>query len=176
MLGIRKEFRDLIFLLAVWELALHMKGGNMLHVCLISTYVKQSLHKWKLPASVCLSILSWASIIDICHIVFLFRTISFSFWYFFFSQQKRMCVYVTLKLVFTPPLSSISRYSTWIWILTFLTYCSFHLSRKPISVVKNVLNQNCSSLTPDPGTNITNNSHWCDWKPFGELLGLGGEE
>ncbi|XP_071528540.1 LOW QUALITY PROTEIN: glucose-6-phosphate exchanger SLC37A2-like [Panulirus ornatus] len=54
-------------------------------------------------------------------------------------------------------------YSSWIWVLTFFTYCSYHLSRKPISVVKNVLNQNCSELTPPAETN---DSHWCDWKPF----------
>ncbi|XP_042224983.1 glucose-6-phosphate exchanger SLC37A2-like isoform X2 [Homarus americanus] len=65
-------------------------------------------------------------------------------------------------------------YSSWMWILTFFTYCSYHLSRKPISVVKNVLNQNCSGLVPPYETN---NSHWCDWKPFdgedsGILLGM----
>nr|XP_053631625.1 glucose-6-phosphate exchanger SLC37A2-like [Cherax quadricarinatus] len=54
-------------------------------------------------------------------------------------------------------------YSTWMWILTYLTYCSYHLSRKPISVVKNVLNQNCSNMT---SPFQTNDSHWCDWKPF----------
>nr|XP_045587949.1 glucose-6-phosphate exchanger SLC37A2-like isoform X2 [Procambarus clarkii] len=54
-------------------------------------------------------------------------------------------------------------YSTWMWILTYLTYCAYHLSRKPISVVKNVLSQNCSNMTPPAETN---NSHWCDWKPF----------
>ncbi|XP_037795021.1 uncharacterized protein LOC119590426 [Penaeus monodon] len=58
-------------------------------------------------------------------------------------------------------------YSIWMWVLTFFIYCSYHLSRKPISVVKNVLNQNCTDLTP-PVPN-PNNSHWCDWKPFGEF-------
>ncbi|XP_069994363.1 glucose-6-phosphate exchanger SLC37A2 [Penaeus vannamei] len=66
-------------------------------------------------------------------------------------------------------------YSVWMWVLTFFIYCSYHLSRKPISVVKNVLNQNCSDLTP-PSPN-PNNSHWCDWKPFDKensatLLGM----
>ncbi|KAK7067459.1 hypothetical protein SK128_003129, partial [Halocaridina rubra] len=54
-------------------------------------------------------------------------------------------------------------YKTFVLILTFFVYCSYHLSRKPISVVKNVLNQNCTNMT-DP--DHTNNSHWCDWKPF----------
>lgn len=62
----------------------------------------------------------------------------------------------------------IGRYSSWMWILTFFTYCSYHMSRKPISVVKNVLDQNCSEVTPPPGTD-TNNSHWCEWAPFGEF-------
>ena len=46
------------------------------------------------------------------------------------------------------------------------------MSRKPISVVKNVLSQNCSGLIPPPGTHIDddNKDSWCDWAPFGELL------
>lgn len=68
--------------------------------------------------------------------------------------------------VTVPPRKKQRIYSVWIWILTFITYCSFHLSRKPISVVKNVLNQNCSDLIPDPEINTTENPHWCDWKPF----------
>ncbi|XP_059484180.1 glucose-6-phosphate exchanger SLC37A2 isoform X2 [Neocloeon triangulifer] len=53
-------------------------------------------------------------------------------------------------------------------ILTYLAYTSYHLSRKPISVVKAVLNQNCSSLEPPPGVfvNSTNKNNWCDWAPF----------
>ncbi|KAK4323135.1 hypothetical protein Pmani_006137 [Petrolisthes manimaculis] len=58
-------------------------------------------------------------------------------------------------------------YSSWMWILTFLTYCSYHMARKPISVVKNVLDKNCSEVTPPPGTD-TNSSHWCNWPPFNE--------
>ncbi|KAM9114009.1 glucose-6-phosphate exchanger SLC37A2 [Pangshura tecta] len=50
-------------------------------------------------------------------------------------------------------------------VLTFLFYASFHLSRKPISIVKSELHTNCSSLgmTPPNGTNSTT---WCDWAPF----------
>uniref|UniRef100_A0A8C6THL8 Solute carrier family 37 member 1 n=1 Tax=Neogobius melanostomus TaxID=47308 RepID=A0A8C6THL8_9GOBI len=56
--------------------------------------------------------------------------------------------------------------------LTFLLYTSFHLSRKPISIVKSELHKNCSSvgdtwssagtpssLTPPPRDH-------CSWKPF----------
>ncbi|XP_066965288.1 LOW QUALITY PROTEIN: glucose-6-phosphate exchanger SLC37A2-like [Macrobrachium rosenbergii] len=54
-------------------------------------------------------------------------------------------------------------YKAFILIVTFFIYCTYHLSRKPISIVKTVLNQNCTNKT-DP--NHTNNTHWCDWKPF----------
>lgn len=65
------------------------------------------------------------------------------------------------------------RYKIHTLILTFFVYCTYHISRKPISVVKNVLSQNCSERV-DPDN--TNNSHWCDWPPFdgdnaNELLG-----
>ncbi|XP_050728271.1 LOW QUALITY PROTEIN: glucose-6-phosphate exchanger SLC37A2-like [Eriocheir sinensis] len=64
----------------------------------------------------------------------------------------------------TTPRKKQTAYSTWIWVLTFITYCAYHMSRKPISVVKSVLNQNCSDMTPPDNT--TNNTHWCDWAPF----------
>ncbi|XP_044261678.1 glucose-6-phosphate exchanger SLC37A2 isoform X2 [Tribolium madens] len=50
--------------------------------------------------------------------------------------------------------------------LTYMAYMSYHLSRKPISVVKAVLHQNCSGLTPPPDVIPGNKSHWCDWAPF----------
>ncbi|KAH0549291.1 glucose-6-phosphate exchanger SLC37A2 isoform X1 [Cotesia glomerata] len=52
--------------------------------------------------------------------------------------------------------------------LTYLAYTCYHMSRKPISVVKNVLNLNCSSLSPpsDLIINDTNRYTWCDWAPF----------
>lgn len=73
-------------------------------------------------------------------------------------------------------------------ILTFITYSCYHLGRRPLSIVKNVLNRNCSSL-PHPSTfrsNLDANSiidydyndgststtlipvdpNWCDWAPF----------
>ncbi|XP_076061668.1 major facilitator superfamily transporter 16 isoform X1 [Oratosquilla oratoria] len=52
-------------------------------------------------------------------------------------------------------------YAVWIWIITFLAYCAYHLSRKPISVVKTVLHENCTDLN-----HHNNDSHWCQWKPF----------
>lgn len=57
--------------------------------------------------------------------------------------------------------------------ITFLSYMSYHLTRKPISVVKNVLHQNCSDVTPDPNHHINeSDTKWCDWAPFGKLFHL----
>ncbi|XP_030394330.1 glucose-6-phosphate exchanger SLC37A2 isoform X3 [Gopherus evgoodei] len=50
-------------------------------------------------------------------------------------------------------------------VLTFVFYASFHLSRKPISIVKSELHTNCSSLEKIP-PNDTNSTTWCDWAPF----------
>ncbi|XP_015588754.1 glucose-6-phosphate exchanger SLC37A2 isoform X2 [Cephus cinctus] len=52
--------------------------------------------------------------------------------------------------------------------LTYLAYTCYHMSRKPISVVKNVLSLNCSTLSPPPNfvINATNRDTWCDWAPF----------
>ncbi|CAG5870729.1 unnamed protein product [Menidia menidia] len=50
--------------------------------------------------------------------------------------------------------------------LTFLFYTAYHLSRKPISIIKSELHRNCSSVIPPADLNITNNATWCDWAPF----------
>ncbi|XP_073440997.1 glucose-6-phosphate exchanger SLC37A2 isoform X1 [Dendrobates tinctorius] len=68
------------------------------------------------------------------------------------------------------------RYRGSIIILTFLFYTSYHLSRKPLSVVKSQLHRNCSEI-PNPPANISeNDTTWCSWAPFDqsnykELLG-----
>ncbi|KAM4650585.1 glucose-6-phosphate exchanger SLC37A2 [Discoglossus pictus] len=59
-----------------------------------------------------------------------------------------------------------SWYRGFILVLTFLFYTCYHLSRKPISIVKSQLHQNCSAL-PHPSLNISDNdTKWCDWAPF----------
>ncbi|XP_013384471.1 glucose-6-phosphate exchanger SLC37A2 isoform X1 [Lingula anatina] len=63
-------------------------------------------------------------------------------------------------------------YRAYILILTFLVYTSYHLAKKPLSVVKNALHGNCSSKAD----NFSLNDTACDWKPFDkenaeELLG-----
>uniref|UniRef100_A0A8C7ZXY4 Glucose-6-phosphate exchanger SLC37A2 n=1 Tax=Oryzias sinensis TaxID=183150 RepID=A0A8C7ZXY4_9TELE len=59
------------------------------------------------------------------------------------------------------------RYRGFILLLTFLFYTAYHLSRKPISIVKSELHRNCSTVIRPPGINITDNETWCDWSPFG---------
>ncbi|XP_047097321.1 glucose-6-phosphate exchanger SLC37A2 isoform X5 [Schistocerca piceifrons] len=56
-------------------------------------------------------------------------------------------------------------YKVSVLLLTYMSYMFYHMSRKPLSVVKNVFHQNCSGLTPgaDDDANV---STWCDWAPF----------
>ncbi|KAJ4918683.1 hypothetical protein JOQ06_022465 [Pogonophryne albipinna] len=66
-------------------------------------------------------------------------------------------------------LTSFSRdgcYRGFILFLTFLFYTAYHLSRKPISIVKGELHRNCSTVIRPADLNITNNETWCDWSPF----------
>lgn len=70
-----------------------------------------------------------------------------------------------------------SWYRGFILLLTFLIYTCYHMSRKPISVVKSRLHQNCSEIIQPPNaTHSPNDTTWCSWPPFDqdnykELLG-----
>ncbi|KAM3600649.1 uncharacterized protein V6R79_000242 [Siganus canaliculatus] len=57
-------------------------------------------------------------------------------------------------------------YRSFILFLTFIFYTAYHLSRKPISIVKSQLHRNCSNVVHPANLNITNNDTWCDWAPF----------
>uniref|UniRef100_A0A3P8WW02 Glucose-6-phosphate exchanger SLC37A2 n=1 Tax=Cynoglossus semilaevis TaxID=244447 RepID=A0A3P8WW02_CYNSE len=59
-----------------------------------------------------------------------------------------------------------SWYRSFILFLTFLFYTAYHLSRKPISIVKSELHRNCSNIIRPADLNITNNATWCNWVPF----------
>ncbi|KAL5289094.1 SLC37A1 family protein [Megaselia abdita] len=50
-------------------------------------------------------------------------------------------------------------------ILTYVAYMCYHMTRKPISVVKSVLHRNCSGLIP-PDDISANDTTWCDFQPF----------
>ncbi|XP_008326005.1 glucose-6-phosphate exchanger SLC37A1 isoform X1 [Cynoglossus semilaevis] len=66
-------------------------------------------------------------------------------------------------------------YKALTFVLTFLLYTSFHLSRKPISIVKSELHKNCSLVLEQPTVVIgsqyaalpSHRTHMdCSWKPF----------
>ncbi|XP_040287051.1 glucose-6-phosphate exchanger SLC37A2 isoform X1 [Bufo bufo] len=86
----------------------------------------------------------------------------------------RSCLAPAIRLMHA--VSRDSWYRGFIMVLTFLFYTSYHLSRKPISVVKSQLHRNCSEI-PNPPANISeNDTTWCSWAPFDqsnykELLG-----
>lgn len=70
-----------------------------------------------------------------------------------------------------PPLTPGKRlayYRAFILISTFLAYTCYHMTRRPLSVVKSVLHQDCRFAAPDPSVVVTvNNSRtWCNWAPF----------
>ncbi|KAM3956214.1 major facilitator superfamily transporter 16 [Aphomia sociella] len=56
-------------------------------------------------------------------------------------------------------------YQASVLMLTFFTYMTYHLTRKPISVVKSVLHRNCSELPLPPDVN-PDDDQWCNWAPF----------
>ncbi|XP_060035793.1 glucose-6-phosphate exchanger SLC37A2 isoform X2 [Erinaceus europaeus] len=70
-----------------------------------------------------------------------------------------------------------SWYRGFILLITFFIYTCYHMSRKPISIVKSRLHQNCSELIrPINDTHDLNDTTWCSWAPFDksnykELLG-----
>ncbi|XP_041030566.1 glucose-6-phosphate exchanger SLC37A2 isoform X1 [Carcharodon carcharias] len=51
-------------------------------------------------------------------------------------------------------------------VMTFMFYTSYHLSRKPISIVKSELHKNCSGAAGHGNTSHRDNDTWCDWAPF----------
>uniref|UniRef100_G3TIN5 Glucose-6-phosphate exchanger SLC37A2 n=1 Tax=Loxodonta africana TaxID=9785 RepID=G3TIN5_LOXAF len=82
-----------------------------------------------------------------------------------------------LGICFHLPLGFCHKFRGFILLLTFLVYTCYHMSRKPISVVKSRLHQNCSDLIrPINDTHTINDTTWCSWAPFDksnykELLG-----
>uniref|UniRef100_A0A673XNW3 Glucose-6-phosphate exchanger SLC37A2 n=1 Tax=Salmo trutta TaxID=8032 RepID=A0A673XNW3_SALTR len=80
------------------------------------------------------------------------------------TVQTRPCEQL-FSFLFSSDLSS-GWYRGFTLFLTFLFYTSYHLSRKPISIVKSELHKNCSTLIRPPNLNGTDNETWCDWAPF----------
>ncbi|KAM5281470.1 glucose-6-phosphate exchanger SLC37A1 [Ctenodactylus gundi] len=83
---------------------------------------------------------------------------------------------------FVTSFSRDQRYRAFIFILTFLLYASFHLSRKPISIVKGELHKDCAAgdeagpglrrqSDPSelaPSRQLPDNETECGWAPFGK--------
>ena len=57
-------------------------------------------------------------------------------------------------------------YRVHIFLLTYLTYTAFQITRRPLSVVKTVLTQNCSQLDGIDRLDLQNDPNWCSWPPF----------
>lgn len=62
----------------------------------------------------------------------------------------------------------LSCYRAFVLLSTFLAYTCYHMTRRPLSVAKSVLHQDCQYAPPDASVVVTaNNSHtWCNWAPF----------
>ncbi|XP_015184528.1 PREDICTED: sugar phosphate exchanger 2 isoform X2 [Polistes dominula] len=80
----------------------------------------------------------------------------------------RMIEYVMSKCCSHRRINRLIWHQGGILALTYLSYTCYHMTRKPISVVKNVLSLNCSRVLPPPDIiiNDTNRDTWCDWAPF----------
>ena len=54
--------------------------------------------------------------------------------------------------------------------LTYVAYVCYHMTRKPIAVVKSVLHRNCSDVPRPSNLQLTllNDDTWCDYAPFGK--------
>lgn len=60
------------------------------------------------------------------------------------------------------------RYKISVLSLTYIAYVCYHMTRKPIAVVKSVLHRNCSDLPSHLKlTHLNDDDNWCDYAPFG---------
>lgn len=66
------------------------------------------------------------------------------------------------------------RYKFSVLALTYVAYTCYHLTRKPISVVKTVLHRNCSLVDSSQQirsvTDASSEETWCDYAPFGRSI------
>lgn len=75
-------------------------------------------------------------------------------------------------------------HKTLVLCITFIAYTCYHMGRRPLSIVKNVLNRNCSDVNhitlfdeeedmtyfeyEPPAANLELDPNWCDWAPFND--------
>lgn len=100
-------------------------------------------------------------------------------WYLIWSRKHSQCQcqihaqpLITKQFVLThlSEYKFVCSYRSSVLFLTYMAYMCYHMSRKPISVVKAVLHQNCSNLKPPDDVQPSNKGTWCDWAPFSEYL------
>lgn len=99
---------------------------------------------------------------------------SSSLFFFLFSIRFYLIQFVSFIKFCLFTFNNYHRYKFSVLALTYVAYTCYHLTRKPISVVKAVLHRNCSlveipkqiSLVRD----VSNESTWCDYAPFGEYI------
>ena len=69
----------------------------------------------------------------------------------------------------THSLFSTCRLKSSVLFLTYISYVCYHMTRKPMAVVKSVLHRNCSDLPRPSGIDRTvlgDDDTWCDYTPF----------
>lgn len=75
---------------------------------------------------------------------------------------------------FKSPSSKRTYHMGLVLIMTFIAYTTFHMGRRPLSIVKNVLNRDCSNITASESEIYKKMSespqvkpkNYCDWAPF----------
>lgn len=74
---------------------------------------------------------------------------------------RKCCVSITAE-------RRLAYYRGFVLVATFLAYTCYHMTRRPLSIAKSVLHQDCRYATPDASIVVTvNNSRtWCNWAPF----------
>lgn len=82
------------------------------------------------------------------------------------SKRIPLGVRVIQRLCIPTVVNRLLWYRIYILVLTFFFYAMYHLSRRPLSIAKNVLHQNCSKLIPPPNLDPAKNTTWCSWAPF----------
>ncbi|XP_055339749.1 glucose-6-phosphate exchanger SLC37A2-like isoform X2 [Paramacrobiotus metropolitanus] len=75
-------------------------------------------------------------------------------------------VRIVQRLCIPTVVNRIVWYRLYILVLTFFFYATYHLSRRPLGIAKNVLHRSCSELPPPPVIDPNRNGTWCDWAPF----------
>lgn len=74
---------------------------------------------------------------------------------------RKCCASITAE-------TRLAYYRGFVLVSTFLAYTCYHMTRRPLSVVKSVLHEDCRYARPDASIVVTENNSrtWCNWAPF----------